>query len=143
MVVYLPQLAKQVGPRVLLVRNGAYDPKEFTFDDISQFRQLLQDVLFLDDDIAVVSGLIYLMDFGDVSGSHYLQASPAGIKKISQYMEEAVPLNLLSNHFINTASTFTTLYNLVKPFMPTKTQNKVSNKSSHINTGTQYVNSVN
>ncbi|XP_065367966.1 alpha-tocopherol transfer protein-like [Calliphora vicina] len=124
-VVYLPQPVTEVGPRVVLVRNGAFDPKEFTFTEVSQFRQLLQDIIFLEDDIAVVGGLIYIMDFGDVTASHYLQVNPALVRKISQYTEECVPLNLKANHFINTASGFAPLYNLAKTFMPAKTQNKM------------------
>ncbi|XP_037813932.1 alpha-tocopherol transfer protein-like [Lucilia sericata] len=65
------------------------------------------------------------MDFGDVTATHYLQVSPAAVRKISQYTEECVPLNLKANHFINTATGFAPLYNLAKTFMPAKTQNKM------------------
>ncbi|KAM7344537.1 alpha-tocopherol transfer protein-like isoform 2-T2 [Cochliomyia hominivorax] len=124
-VVNLPVPLRPLGPRVLLVRNGAFDPKEFTFAEVTQFRQLMQDILFLNDDIAVLSGIIYILDFGEVTASHYLQVSPSALKKVSQYLEEGVPLNLISNHFINTASGFASLYNLAKRFMPAKTQNKM------------------
>lgn len=109
-----------------MVRNGAFDPREYTFAEISQFRQLLQDIVFLSDDIAVVSGIIYILDFGEVTASHYLQVSPSALKRIALYLEEGVPINLIANHFINTASGFSTLYNLAKQFMPAKTQNKVN-----------------
>ena len=125
-VVYLPQPLAENGPRVILIRNGAFDANQYNFAEIQQFRQLLQDILFLEDDVAVVGGVIFVMDFGDVTGTHYKQTSPSALKKISQYTEDGVPLNLKANYFINTASAFASLYGLVRPFLPAKTQNKVS-----------------
>lgn len=124
--VYLPQPIAENGPRVVLIRSGAFDPNQYNFTEIQQFRQLLQDILFLEDDVAVVGGLIFVMDFGDVTGTHYKQTSPSALKKISQYTEDGVPLNLKANYFINTATAFASLYGLVRPFLPAKTQNKVS-----------------
>lgn len=114
------------GPRVCLVRNGAYDPSVHTFGEVSQLRQLIQDIIFLEDDLAVVGGLVYVMDFGDVTKSHFFQVGPGTVRKISQYSEQAIPLNITATHFIDTTMGFEPLYNLVRPFMSDKVKNKVS-----------------
>ena len=111
---------------MVLVRNGCYDPSEFSFNDVAQFRQLLTDIILLDDDVAVVGGLVFIMDFAQVSTAHLFQASPSAMRKLSQYSEQAIPLRIKASHFIDTPTGFEPVFNLIKPIMPEKIQNRVS-----------------
>lgn len=123
---YLPKPLTEFGPRVVLVRNGAYDPSEFSFSEVAQYRSLLQDITLMDDDVAVVGGLVFIMDFADVSTAHLFQASPGAMRKVSQYSEQAIPLRIRASHFIDTPTGFEPVFNLIKPMMPEKIQKRVS-----------------
>lgn len=122
----MPTPLTETGPRVVLVRNGAYDPNEFTFAEVAQYRQLIQDITLMEDDVAVVGGLVFIMDFADVSAAHIFQASPCTMRKLSQYSEQAIPLRIKASHFIDTPAGFEPVFNLIKPIMPEKIQNRVS-----------------
>ena len=93
---------------------------------MGQFRQLLTDITLLDDDVAVVGGLVFIMDFAQVSASHLFQASPSAMRKLSQYSEQAIPLRIKASHFIDTPTGFEPFFNLIKPILPEKIQNRVS-----------------
>ncbi|XP_023295375.2 alpha-tocopherol transfer protein-like [Lucilia cuprina] len=124
-ILYLPTPLTESGPRVVLVRNGAFDPSEFSFSEVAQYRQLMQDITLVEDDVAVVGGLVFIMDFADVSAAHLFQASPGAMRKVSQYSEQAIPLRIKASHFIDTPSGFEPVFNLIKPIMPEKIQKRM------------------
>lgn len=114
------------GPRLVLVRNGAYDPSKVSFGELAQMRQLVSDIVMMEDDYAVVSGIIFVMDFSQVGASHLFQVSPSVMRKVSQYSEQALPLRVKASHFIDTPPGFEPVFNLIKPILPEKIQNRVS-----------------
>lgn len=125
-ILYLPQPLTEAGPRVVLVRNGCYDTAEYSFAEVAQYRQLVQDIILMEDDVAIVGGLIFIMDFGQVGASHFFQVNPSTMRKVSQYSEQALPLRIKATHFIDTPSGFEPVFNLVKPLLSAKIQNRVS-----------------
>ncbi|XP_061393110.1 alpha-tocopherol transfer protein-like [Musca vetustissima] len=124
-VLYLPEPLTESGPRLVLVRNGAYDPSQVSFAEVAQLRQLISDIVMMEDDYAVVSGIIFVMDFSQVGASHLFQVSPSVMRKVSQYSEQALPFRIKASHFIDTPSGFEPVFNLIKPLLPEKIQNRL------------------
>lgn len=108
------------------MRNGAYDCNEFSFAEVAQMRQLIQDIALIEDDYAIVGGLIFVMDFSAVTAAHFFQVSPGNMRKVTQYSEKALPLRIKATHFIDTPSGFEPVFNLLKPLMSEKMKNRVS-----------------
>ncbi|XP_061392749.1 alpha-tocopherol transfer protein-like [Musca vetustissima] len=124
-VLYLPEPLTESGPRLVLVRNGAYDPSQVSFGEVAQLRQLISDIVMMEDDYAVISGIIFIMDFSQVGASHLFQVSPSVMRKVSQYSEQALPFRIKASHFIDTPSGFEPVFNLIKPLLPEKIQNRL------------------
>ncbi|XP_073845991.1 retinol-binding protein pinta-like [Musca autumnalis] len=124
-ILYLPEPLTESGPRLVLVRNGAYDPSKVSFGELAQVRQLISDIVMMEDDFAVVGGLIFVMDFSQVGASHLFQVNPGVMRKVTQYSEQALPLRIKATHFIDTPSGFEPVFNLVKPLLPEKLQNRL------------------
>ncbi|XP_075167489.1 retinol-binding protein pinta-like [Haematobia irritans] len=122
---YLPEPLTECGPRLVLVRNGAYDPNKFSFSELAQMRTLIQDIVLMEDDTAIVGGIIFILDFSDVSVSHLFQVNPGVMRKVSKYTEEALPLRVKASHFIDTPSAFEPIFNWIKPLMPQKMQDRL------------------
>ncbi|XP_013105387.2 alpha-tocopherol transfer protein-like [Stomoxys calcitrans] len=124
-ILYLPEPLTEAGPRIVLVRNGAYDPSKYSFAELAQMRTLIQDIVLMEDDVAVVAGIIFVLDFSEVGMSHLFQINPGVMRKVSQYTEKALPLRVKASHFIDTPLVFEPVFNWVKPLMPQKMQGRL------------------
>lgn len=114
------------GPRIVLMRPGHYDPDVASMYEIMKVDVLFNDLLLLEDDHCVISGYVHIVDFTGFSAKHMLQFQPAKMKHIVYYTEEALPIRVKASHAFNTGSTFETMYGLIKPFLPSKVQERVS-----------------
>jgi len=124
--VILPNPLNDNGPRICFIRNGHYPPDKFDFQDIMRVSNAVNELLIMEDDIALINGLIYIMDFGEVSAQHFVQFTPSVIKKMTVFSEEALPLRPKAQHILNTPSIFDSIFNTIKPFIPKKQQERVS-----------------
>jgi hypothetical protein len=54
----LPETIEPDGPRIVLIRPGAYDAKTIKFENIIELGTMIQDLLNIEDDNFVVGGLV-------------------------------------------------------------------------------------
>lgn len=121
----LPTPLNEEGGRILLVRNGCYDPDEYNFNDIMRIGQAVNEILMWEDDYAIVNGFVYIMDLKEWTSKHFFQVTPSLMKKMTVYSEEAMPLRYRNQHCINAPSVFESVFNMMKPMMSEKQLNKV------------------
>ncbi|KAM7345709.1 alpha-tocopherol transfer protein-like [Cochliomyia hominivorax] len=123
--VALPKPLNETGPRIMLMRSGAFNPSKYDFMEIMRVYQAACEITFLEDDYTIVSGYTHIMDLTDWTKEHFFQMNFSVMKKFTVFSEEAMPLR--PKHFIaiNAPSIFEGFYNLVKPMMSEK-QNKRS-----------------
>ena len=126
MSIILPTPLHESGPRIFLIRNGAYDPKKHTFMDIMRITQGFNEILMLEDDYAVVNGYVHISDLKNWQKAHFFQVTPSIMKKLTVYSEEALPLNPKTSCLINTPVIVESIFNIVKPIMPQRQIDRVS-----------------
>lgn len=127
--VALPNPLNGNGPRLMLMRSGAYDPSKYDFVQIMRIYQAACEISLLQDDHTIVCGYSHIMDLTDWTKEHFFQMNFSVMKKLTVFSEEAVPLR--PKHFIaiNAPSIFESFYNLVKPMMSEKQNQRVSIKN--------------
>ncbi|XP_017127135.1 alpha-tocopherol transfer protein [Drosophila elegans] len=124
-ILILPRPLNDNGPRLAIIRMGSYDPSKYTFQEINRAAGLIQQITLDEDDVAIVNGLISILDLSNVTSGHYLQMTPSYAKKMTVFQEEALPLRPQGIHFINTPNGFETLFNMIKPMMSKKQQGRL------------------
>jgi len=111
-----------------MIRMATYDPSKYTFQEVNRAGGLMQQIMLDEDDVAIVNGLISILDLSNVTTGHFLQMTPSFAKKMTVFQEEALPLRPQGIHFINTPNGFETIFNMIKPMMSKKQQGRVSKK---------------
>ncbi|EDW92800.1 uncharacterized protein Dyak_GE21129 [Drosophila yakuba] len=124
-IVILPRPLNDNGPRLALLRLASYDPSKYTFQQVNLAGGLMQQIMLDEDDVAIVNGLISILDMSNVTTGHFLQMTPSFAKKMTVFQEEALPLRPQGVHFINTPSGFDTIFNMIKPMMSKKQQGRL------------------
>ncbi|KAI9586028.1 hypothetical protein GQX74_001875 [Glossina fuscipes] len=125
---YLPIPLHNNGPRIVLLRLASAEI--FSLEEVLAVNHVLQDILMLEDDNAVVNGLVMIADQKGIPLSHILQATPTYLKKWITYNYESIPLRLKSIHFLNAPKIFDIVYNTAKPMLPLKQQDRFLNHNS-------------
>uniref|UniRef100_A0A1B0FJ57 CRAL-TRIO domain-containing protein n=1 Tax=Glossina morsitans morsitans TaxID=37546 RepID=A0A1B0FJ57_GLOMM len=133
---YLPTPLHNNGPRVVLVRLSSAEM--FSLEEVLAVNHLLQDIAMLEDDNAVINGLVMIADHKEISLSHILQTTPTYLKKWITYNHESIPLRVKSIHFLNAPKIFDIVYNTAKPMLPLKQQDRFLNHNS-LDSLSQYV----
>ena len=113
------------GARILYSRAGAYPLEKFNVMDIIRHSQMSAQILWMADDYSNINGIINVMDMSAVTSKHFLQFNPTVAKRMTVYQEEAVPLRTKATHFVNVPKGFETFFNMVKPMLSQKQQNRV------------------
>lgn len=122
----MPTPLNETGPRIMLIRNGIYDPNQYDFMDLMRVGQAFNEILMWEDDHAIVNGFVHIGDLKGWTKQHFFQFTPSLMKKITVYSEQAMPLRPKSSHMINAPSIFESLFNVFKPMMSEKQLNRVS-----------------
>ncbi|XP_055856044.1 clavesin-2-like [Episyrphus balteatus] len=121
----LPNPLGEDGPRILVLRLGAYAADKFQLTEIMRASTALQEIVMQEDDHVVISGYVQILDFTDITTAHFFQLNPSFMKRFSTFTEEALPLRLRSAHFINTPVGFETVFNSIKSLLPPKMQQRL------------------
>lgn len=124
---YLPTPLHDNGPRICVMRSSLYPADKYTMEEIMAVANAMQEVCLLDDDYANVNGIVYILDFEQSTMAHMFQWTPSLMKKMTVFSEEAVPLRPKATHFIKTPPGFEPIFNMVKPMLSAKQQNRVCN----------------
>ncbi|XP_031343929.1 uncharacterized protein LOC116171301 isoform X1 [Photinus pyralis] len=79
------------------------------------------DMLMIEDDNAVISGLQIIADFSGITAGHLLHCTPALMKKCATCIEKMYPIRMNKLITINTPKPAEVIYNtLVNPFLSDK-----------------------
>ncbi|XP_055600189.1 alpha-tocopherol transfer protein-like [Uranotaenia lowii] len=121
----LPHTMGVDGPRIILVRMGAYDPSKRSIVDVMKVCYMITDLLVLNDDTSVIAGHMVLVDLRGITFSSLSQFSPTFIKKMTSVIE-AFPIRTKGIHFVNPSSGFDALFKLFHGFLSKKIQERIA-----------------
>lgn len=76
----LPHVNKANNSRLMLIRQGAYDPNEINVMDVMKVSYMLSDLMMLEDDYTTIGGQTILVDLKGLSFGHLKQQSPTLLK---------------------------------------------------------------
>lgn len=122
----LPFLDTPDSPRYILIRPGAYDPSEYTIEEIMKISTMQMDMMMIEDDNYVVAGQIGILDFTGTGLSHFLQFNPTFIKKMTMLQQDAMPIRQKGSHFVNMPAIALTVFNIFQSFANEKNKQRVS-----------------
>lgn len=128
----MPNTETPDGPRIILIRPGAYDAKIYTMIEVMKISNMLQDIMMIEDDNYVIAGQTGIIDLAGVTMAHFMQFNPTFIKKVTMMSQEASPTRQKGFHFINTPFGFDSIFNIFKSFMNDKNKTRVSLMNHHI-----------
>ncbi|XP_053962515.1 alpha-tocopherol transfer protein-like [Anastrepha ludens] len=121
----LPTPLHETGPRIMFIRAGNYPADKYTFKEIMAVAHALQELWVLEDDYATVNGFIDVLDISRLTAAHFAQHSPSVVKKMLVFAEKGLPLRQRATHFINIPAGFDKVFNILKPLMPAKQQERL------------------
>lgn len=124
----LPNLESPDGPRYFLIRTGAYDPAEYTIEDVMKVAAMIADYLMYTDDNYIVGGQIGIIDSTGISISHLVQFNPTFIKKMTMLTQDAFPIRQKASHFVNLPAIASTIFSFFQSFTTEKNKRRVSLK---------------
>lgn len=128
-----PALETPTSPRIVLIRAGAYNPSEVHISEVFQMAMMMNEILLLEDDNYVVSGLINIVDMSGIRTMHLTQFTPRMIEKIMFLTQEALPIRQRGFHFVNLPLGFNTAFTLFKSLF--NARNAVRAKDSNFVVG--------
>lgn len=115
----LPQKTSE-NHKVSVFRLANDDPQKFDFVHILRMASATLDGRFVRvDDGELIDGDFMVFDLKGFSFKHLVKCA-ANLSLVSAYMkyvQEAVPLKMIGNHFINCSAALLKLVALIKPFM--------------------------
>ncbi|XP_053684681.1 retinol-binding protein pinta-like [Sabethes cyaneus] len=135
----LPETETSDGPRIILIRPGAYDPEKFSIQDVFKFNCMMGEVMMREDDNVGIAGQMGIIDLANTTMAHFLQFNPTFVKKVTMLSQEASPLRLKGFHYINTPTGFETVYNMFKGFMNEKNRSRLHVHGSNMEALYKYV----
>jgi len=121
----LPTLESPDGPRYFLIRPGAYDPAEYSIQDIMKVSTMIGDLMMRTDDNFIIAGQIGILDFTGVNISHFLQFNPTFIKKMTMLQQDAAPIRQKASHFVNMPAIALTVFNIFQSFANEKNKQRI------------------
>lgn len=121
----LPKPLKPGGPRLHMTRLGAASPKEYSFIELMQIQFRTFDIEMMEDDNAIIAGVININECKGLPLGYILQNEPALLKKIAVYVEKGMPARVKGVHMINVPKEAVAVINLIKSFMPKKIRERM------------------
>lgn len=104
---------------------GLVPVEKYNILECMQVAQAMQEIAIMEDDHAIINGVVFIMDLKDATAAHLFQMTPSMAKKFTVFSEEALPIRVKSQHFINTITGFEQMFNIFKPLMSKKMQGRL------------------
>ncbi|KAH8286870.1 hypothetical protein KR018_003571 [Drosophila ironensis] len=123
---YLPKPLNGHGPRLAIWRMGLVPAEKYHILECMRVSQAMQEIAIMEDDYANIFGVEFIMDLKGATAGHLFQMTPSIAKKFTVFSEEALPLRLKGQHFINTIPGFEQIFNMFKPMMSKKMQGRIN-----------------
>jgi hypothetical protein len=123
----LPKSKVPGTPRYFIGRPGVFDPDVFSPGDLLKFMTMAYDVLLMEDDDFVISGVVFIGDASKVSIKHLVFFNnPTFAKKQTVVTQDAYPIRQKGAHVLSLPSFMVVAINLMKSFMNEKNKSRVS-----------------
>ncbi|KAH8324726.1 hypothetical protein KR074_010273, partial [Drosophila pseudoananassae] len=116
----LPKPLKTDGPRIHISRYGQYDSKKYTIAEVVQISTMLGEIQIREDDNAMVSGFVEIIDMKGVGVGHILQFDVVLIKKLAVLGDKALPYRPKGFHFVNAPASAERIMSIAKSLMSDK-----------------------
>ncbi|XP_076029002.1 alpha-tocopherol transfer protein-like isoform X2 [Oratosquilla oratoria] len=114
-----------LGRKVVLSRFGRYDANIYTTDDAMKAVAMIMDLMFEDEELSSVCGMMVVSDAEGTTVAHMLSFTPAMAKKAMTLWQDCYPTRPKGINYINTPPGFETIFNLFKSFMKEKMKKRV------------------
>lgn len=124
-VLKLPRAEDYEGPCITIIRATIYDTNKYKFSDIIRVGTMFGEIMLLEDDNAIVSGYVEIMDMLDVGANHLFQLHPNLLRKLSVFADEAIPIRQKGTHFINVPPPFEVGFRGLRAFFPEKATKRI------------------
>ncbi|GAB0091091.1 hypothetical protein DMENIID0001_058940 [Sergentomyia squamirostris] len=121
----LPIPNEENGSRILLVKQGAYDPAKISVVDVLKVSYMITDYMIWEDDNCTVAGQTILVDLQGLSFGHLTQVTPTLLKKMTSSIQEAYPIRQKGMHFINPMPGFESLFKIFHGFLSEKMKKRI------------------
>lgn len=118
------------GPRIHLTDYSNFDSNGFKMIDLFRYQTTLMERMIREDDNAVISGTIEIIDMSKMSLSFVAQMDFSLIKKMGVFADKGTPIRLKGVHLVNCPKEAVAVLNLGRSLMPAKLQSRVSIKST-------------
>ncbi|KAJ2953522.1 hypothetical protein O0L34_g1124 [Tuta absoluta] len=117
--------ANGTDPVVSIMKPGSYDPDKFTVLDTIACSHALEKILMMENDNSTVAGTVTILDLENVTFGHFIQMTPATMKKMVVIGQDATPFRMKGTHFLNTPPGFETIFNAMKSLLNSKNQQRL------------------
>lgn len=134
----LSQPLQADGPRIHISRYAQYDSNKYSIAEVMQVNTMLGEIQIREDDNAMVSGFVEIIDMKGVTAGHMFQFDVVLIKKLAVLGDKALPYRPKGFHFINAPSTAETAMSIAKSLMSDKIRKRF-HIHSKLDTLYQYV----
>ncbi|CAG9099755.1 unnamed protein product [Plutella xylostella] len=127
----LPKPSAPDAPKVVIIRPGAFDANKVHISECMAVLNVLQEIHLLDDDNASVAGVVVVLDLDAVTINHFFQMTPMQMKRMVVASQDASPLRLRGQHYLNTPPGFETIFNAINSLLSDKNRSRsfVHNKN--------------
>ncbi|KAH8384710.1 hypothetical protein KR093_005745 [Drosophila rubida] len=116
----LSQPLQADGPRIHISRYGQYDSNKYSIAEVMQVNTMLGEIQIREDDNAMVSGFVEIIDMKGVSAGHIFQFDVVLVKKLAVLGDKALPYRPKGFHFINAPTTTEKAMSIAKSLMSDK-----------------------
>ncbi|KAI8432592.1 hypothetical protein MSG28_013579 [Choristoneura fumiferana] len=96
-----------------------------TLSEVLSVSNCLEKILYMEDDDAVVSGVMAIIDLEGVTMGHFLQMTPLQMKKMTVVGQDATPFRMKGVHYLNTPPGFETVFNAMKALLNEKNKSRL------------------
>ncbi|KMY92551.1 alpha-tocopherol transfer protein-like [Drosophila simulans] len=116
----LPQPLQADGPRIHISRYGQYDSKKYSIAEVVQVNTMLGEIQIREDDNAMISGFVEIIDMKGVGAGHLFQFDAVLVKKLAVLGDKAYPYRPKGFHFVNAHSSAEKFMSIAKSLMSEK-----------------------
>ncbi|XP_013105392.2 alpha-tocopherol transfer protein-like [Stomoxys calcitrans] len=120
----LPKPLHETGPRIAFVRYN-YSTKDYNIEDLTKLIVAMVELSIIHDPYICINGMVYIVDIGSASPSHFLQITPNYCKKSVSFIEKSMPLRIKSLYFINNSTAAQQAFRILIPLFSEKLQKRI------------------
>lgn len=102
--------------RITIFKLAEFDPDKYVFDDVAKLIFMAFDARFSMPEYDT-DGEIAIIDVSGFTLRHLMKVKVSTAKLYLKYVQEAAPLRIVQNHFINCSSIVDKIMLLAKPFI--------------------------